>query len=123
MRSLVALCTLICLAQADIWPHLRTEWAPIPGLSGFKPKPRTKAELEADGWVQLSSCDDDNFKYGKVFKIQMSLSKVQKRQRSCTKYKRLMSAPFLPFSSCFTAEFKTNPRRCRNQRNDNCSSG
>eukprot|EP00095_Tigriopus_kingsejongensis_P008155 maker-scaffold735_size104922-snap-gene-0.23 protein:Tk08155 transcript:maker-scaffold735_size104922-snap-gene-0.23-mRNA-1 annotation:"protein gooseberry-like isoform x2" len=42
------------------WPHLRTTWAPVPGLGGFHPQPRTDAELAEEGWVQLSSCGDSN---------------------------------------------------------------
>ena len=43
------------------WPHLRRTFG-IPGAGGFSPEPRTQAELEAEGWVQLSSCADGNIK-------------------------------------------------------------
>ena len=43
------------------WPHLRTTFGPIPGLGeAFAAQPRTLTELTDDGWVQISSCADNN---------------------------------------------------------------
>ena len=46
------------------WQHLRTTFGPIPGLGeAYAAQPRTLAELTDEGWVQISSCADNNPKY------------------------------------------------------------
>ena len=46
------------------WRHLRTTFGPIPGLGeAFAAQPRTLTELTDDGWLQISSCADNNPKY------------------------------------------------------------
>jgi len=48
-------------AQDTYWPHVLTTFGPIPGLgSAYDPQPRTLTELTDDGWVQISSCADNN---------------------------------------------------------------
>ena len=43
------------------WRHLRTTFGPIPGLGeAFAAQPRTLTELTDDGWLQISSCADNN---------------------------------------------------------------
>lgn len=80
--SLVALVAMVCAASAE-WPHLKTTWGPVPGIGSFYNEPRTQQvtprlaltkvkgeqchvnvsqELIDDGWVQLSSCAEDNVK-------------------------------------------------------------
>ena len=44
------------LEQSEPWPHLRAHFAI---LGGFKEQPRTQAELDEQGWVKLSSCEDN----------------------------------------------------------------
>ena len=51
-------------AQDTYWRHLLTTFGPIPGLgNAFAAQPRTLTELTDEGWVQISSCADNNPKY------------------------------------------------------------
>ena len=51
-------------AQDTYWPHMRTTFGPIPGIGNFfNAQPRTLTELTDEGWVQISSCADNNPKY------------------------------------------------------------
>ena len=56
--QIVWLFGLVAVASAQ-WPHLRTTYG-VPGISGFDTNPRTQAELEAEGWILMESCDDGN---------------------------------------------------------------
>jgi len=48
-------------AQDTYWRHMLTTFGPIPGISNwFAAQPRTLTELTDEGWVQISSCDDNN---------------------------------------------------------------
>ena len=52
------------LTSAQDWPHLRTTFGAIPGVgNAAATQPRTLAELTDEGWVQISSCADNNPKY------------------------------------------------------------
>ncbi len=43
------------------WPYLNATWRPIgSGQPGFFALPRTMAKAEAQGWVKLSSCDEES---------------------------------------------------------------
>jgi len=54
------LAAVVSAAGAE-WPHLRTTFGPIPGINGwYDPQPRTLAELEEGGWVQITSCADEH---------------------------------------------------------------
>merc|ERR1712045_807837 len=51
----------IASAQDTYWPHLRATFGPIPGVNNwFATLPRTLTELTDEGWVQISSCADNN---------------------------------------------------------------
>jgi len=51
----------IASAQDNYWPHLRATFGPIPGVNNWFAKlPRTVTELTDEGWVQISSCADNN---------------------------------------------------------------
>ena len=54
----------IASAQDTYWPHLRAMFGPVPGVNNwFEALPRTISELTDEGWVQISSCADNNPKY------------------------------------------------------------
>ena len=51
-------------AQDTYWPHMVTTFGAIPGVGNwFNAQPRTLTELTDEGWVQISSCADNNPKY------------------------------------------------------------
>ena len=63
IRGLLVL-SLGVLTSAQDWPHLRTTFGAIPGVgNAAATQPRTLAELTDEGWVQISSCADNNPKY------------------------------------------------------------
>jgi len=48
-------------AQDTYWPHMVTTFGAIPGVGNwFNAQPRTLTELTDEGWVQISSCADNN---------------------------------------------------------------
>ena len=69
MRALTQLLLVLSVgafasAQDTYWRHMLTTFGPIPGIgAAFAAQPRTLQELTDDGWVQISSCADNNPKY------------------------------------------------------------
>merc|ERR1712156_586496 len=66
MRALTQLLLVLSVgafasAQDTYWRHMLTTFGPIPGIgAAFAAQPRTLKELTDDGWVQISSCADNN---------------------------------------------------------------
>ena len=64
ITKILLVLSLGVLTSAQDWPHLRTTFGAIPGVgNSAATQPRTLAELTDEGWVQISSCADNNPKY------------------------------------------------------------
>ena len=65
MNKFLALTAVLAAASSGVsgakWPHLRHTFG-APGFGGASPLPRTQAELDKEGWVQVSSCEDPSSK-------------------------------------------------------------
>jgi len=61
ITKILLVLSLGVLTSAQDWPHLRTTFGAIPGVgNSAATQPRTLAELTDEGWVQISSCADNN---------------------------------------------------------------